>query len=112
MQATCFFFTFDYEDDVYWEIAFGLQTLLHAHYMSEDLTFVIGRAPSNKAAITNHRFKRRSLPKFQGIRRLNIIMPVNENCFPAWLVIISSQNDRIAAGGKFLGIEARLFEAP
>jgi hypothetical protein len=37
-------------------------------------------------------------------------MPVNENCFPAWLVIISSQNDRITAGGKFLGIEARFFE--
>jgi hypothetical protein len=38
-------------------------------------------------------------------------MSVNENCFPAWLVIISSQNDRITGGGKFLGIEARLFEA-
>jgi hypothetical protein len=38
-------------------------------------------------------------------------MSVNEYCFPAWLVIISSQNDRITAGGKFLGIEARLFEA-
>jgi len=38
-------------------------------------------------------------------------MPVNENCFPARPVIISSQNDRITAGGKFLCIEARLFEA-
>ncbi len=38
-------------------------------------------------------------------------MPVNENCFPARPVIISSQNDRITAGGKFLCIEACLFEA-
>ena len=42
---------------------------------------------------------------------MNIIMPVNENSFPAWPVIISSQNNRITAGGKFLCIEARLFEA-
>jgi len=38
-------------------------------------------------------------------------MPVNENYFPARLVIISSQYDRITAGGKFFGIEACLFEA-
>ncbi|MGA8480845.1 MAG: hypothetical protein WB696_23015, partial [Chthoniobacterales bacterium] len=31
--------------------------------------------------------------------------------FPARPVIISSQNDRITASGKFLGIEACLFEA-
>jgi hypothetical protein len=79
--------------------------------MSKDLTFVIGRASSNKAPIANHRFKWRSLPKFQGIRRLDIVMSVNENCFPAGLVIISSQNDRITPGGKFLGIESRLFES-
>jgi len=38
-------------------------------------------------------------------------MPVNENRFPARPVIISSQNDRITASGKFFGIEACLFEA-
>jgi len=38
-------------------------------------------------------------------------MSVNEHCFPARPVIISSQNDRITAGGKSLGIEACLFEA-
>src|ERR1700730_3966723 len=79
--------------------------------MSKDLTFVIGRASSNKATIANHRFKWRSLPKLQGIRRLDIVMSVNENCFPISLVIISSQNDRITVGGKFLGIEACLLEA-
>jgi hypothetical protein len=38
-------------------------------------------------------------------------MSVNEYRFPAGLVIVSSQNDRITAGRKFLGIEARLFQA-
>src|SRR5258708_10996837 len=38
-------------------------------------------------------------------------MPVNENRFPARPMIISSQNDRITASGKFFGIEACLFEA-
>jgi hypothetical protein len=38
-------------------------------------------------------------------------MSVNENRFPAGLMIVSSQNNRITVGGKFLGIESRLFEA-
>jgi hypothetical protein len=38
-------------------------------------------------------------------------MPVNENCFSARPVNISSQNDGITASGKFLYIETYLFEA-
>jgi hypothetical protein len=42
MRTPRFFFTFDQENDIYREITFGLQNLLHAHYMGEDLAFVIG----------------------------------------------------------------------
>jgi hypothetical protein len=38
-------------------------------------------------------------------------VPINENCLPARLAIISSQNDRITASGMYLGVEACPFEA-
>ena len=77
--AARFLFAFDQEFDLDRQVAFGLQVRFDSKHVSDHLAFVIRCPASVDFAIAHAGLKRRRLPQLVGIRRLDIVVPVNQN---------------------------------
>ncbi len=52
--------------------------------MGEELAFIIRAAPAVNPPIADGRLEGRGIPGFQGLWRLNIEMPIDQQCTPCF----------------------------
>src|ERR1700730_5984813 len=75
--------------------------------MRQNLTLVVGRSPRKNLVSFDDRFEWRSLPKFQWIGRLNVVVPVNQDRPSSWSLLIAGNHHRIPSGLILLRLKSR-----
>src|SRR5260370_4697326 len=92
-----FVFAFDHQMQIHWQIMMFLHRFLNSENVRKDLPFVVRSASRENIAILQNRLEWRRIPQLQRIRRLYVIMPLDQNCASARLMVVSRPNKRVAA---------------
>src|SRR5687768_5359297 len=79
-----FLFAFDQERDVTRKFNVVFEVSLDRDEMSQMLALVVRSAATEELAIAQRRLKRRRLPKIERLRRLHVVMPINDVMRPAF----------------------------
>ena len=80
---------------IYGQIATLFDSFLNPEDMRKDLSFVVCRTASKDVSVLEHRLEWRRIPKLQRIRRLHIVMSVDQNGATPGLMFIARPNDRV-----------------
>ena len=70
-----------------------LDRFLNSENVRKDLALVVRRPSRKHVAVLQDGLERRRIPKFQRIRRLHIVMAVNQNCRTTGPVFIAGPDD-------------------
>ncbi len=98
MLTANFFLALDHKIDIHWQIAFLLQRFLDSNDVRKNLSFVVRCAARKNVTVFQHRLERRRVPQLERIRRLNIIMAVDQNRRSAGAMFVTRPNDRMTCG--------------
>ena len=109
--AADLFFSFDDELDVGGE-GIGLHHGLQGLDVHVKLPFVIGGTPREDLAVLYDRIEGAAVPELQRIRRLYIIMPVDEDGGFGWVGDLFGVDDGMPFGGVDLGLAGAGVEEP
>ena len=80
------FLSLDEEDYVHWESTFFPEGLGHAEDVGEDLSLVISRTARMDAPILDSGLKGRCSPTCQRLRRLHVVVAVDQHGSLRWIV--------------------------
>ena len=108
MRTADFFLAFDDEMQIHRQIALLLDRFLNAEDVGKNLTFVIRRAARKNVSVLQNRLERRRFPQLERVRRLHIVMPVNENGAPPFLMFVPRPNNRMAGSRNQLRRESNV----
>ncbi len=72
---------------IHWQRPLRLQVRLQCFHMSEELSFVVAGPSAIKIVVLYGWLERRSTPLLQPLRRLDIIMSVDQKCGPCSRVL-------------------------
>src|ERR1043166_1088776 len=92
-----------------------LDRLLNPENMRKDLAFIVGRATRENVTIFQDRLEWRGVPKLQRIRRLHIVMPVDEDRPASGLMFVARPDDWVPFRGNELRLQPdarELFHEP
>src|SRR5437762_13956693 len=79
---------------IYGQIATLFDSFLNPEDMRKDLSFVVCRTASKDVSVLEHRLEWRRIPKPQRVRRLHIVMSVDQNGASPGLMYIVRPHDR------------------
>ena len=104
-------FPFNEHDEINRHAA-GLLPLRNRFDMCPDLPLVINRPAGvhgfgSRFGLAHRRFKRRRCPLIKRFRRLDVIVPIEQNSRPARLMFVLCQHDGMPAGRQNFGVEFR-----
>src|SRR5205823_5760667 len=88
------------------QIVMLLDRFLNPENMRKDLAFVVGSAACKNVAVLQNRLERGRVPKLQRIRRLHIVMPVDQHCPAPGLLFIMRPDDWMSTRGNKLRLQA------
>src|SRR6185503_7994667 len=101
-----FLFAFNYKGHVAGQGSIGFQISFARFEMREVLAFVVTGAPPKDLTMLDARFERFRFPKLEGLRRLHVVMTVENEMRairPA-LFARAPHHNRIACGAMQLGL--------
>ena len=102
-RAARFLFALDQKLDLNWQVTLCLQIRFDPKHMSDHLAFVVGRSACIDFSIPHTWLKRRCVPQLNRIRRLDIVVTVNQNRGRALNFWRFSVDQRVAASLNQLG---------
>ena len=79
IRAADFLLALDEQDEIYRQVAFFLEHVLDAKDVGENLSLVVTRPARRDDAVFDARIKRGPVPQAEGIDRLHIIVPINQD---------------------------------
>src|SRR5207248_4324368 len=115
IPAADFFFSFDHEMQIRRQLAMFLDRFLNSENVRKNLAFVVRRAACKDVVILQDGLERRRIPKLQWIRRLHIVMSVDQNCAASGLMFVARPDDRVPLRGNELRLQPdtrELFNEP
>ena len=109
VSAADFFFTFDQKNHIHRKRAVA-KRFLDSQNMRENLPLVVRRASRKNPTVPNLRFKRRRCPCFQRLRRLHIVMSVDQHRPLSWITCAFSNHHRMPRRFRRPGFQADFAE--
>ena len=107
IAAADFFFAFNDEMQIHRQIALLLERFLNAENVREDLALVVRRTARKDVAIFQDRLERRRFPQLERIGRLHIVVTVNQNGAPAFLMFVLRPNNRMTRSRNQASLRGR-----
>src|SRR5436309_3479586 len=88
------------------QLTMFLDRFLNSENVRKDLAFVVRCATRKNVAVLQYRLEWRRIPKFQRIRRLHVVMAVNQNASASRFMLITRPNDRMSSRRYKLRLQA------
>ena len=110
IRTANFLFPFDHQMQIHRQLTMLLDRFLNSENVRKNLAFVVRGATRKNVAVLQHRLERRRVPKFQRIRRLHVVMAVNQNRRMTGSVFIAGPHNGMPFRGYKLRLQADLVE--
>src|SRR5579862_1873216 len=109
-RASHFLLSLDDKGQVTRQVGARFEISLGCFQVREILAFVVAGATGKQRASFNARFERRRVPKLERLRRLHIVMAVNQKMWPPLFAATGSfcQHNGMPAGWAKLRLESDL----
>src|SRR6516162_6148561 len=98
--ASYLFLSLNENDQIQRQIVVFREDRFDPKNMRKDLSFVVGRSPGKNLSLFNNRLERWRMPEIQGIRRLHVVVSVNEKRLSTRLTLVARDNDGISRRRK------------
>src|SRR5439155_13254798 len=96
---------FDHQMQIHRQPTMLLDRFLNSENVRKDLAFVVRCAARKNITVFQHRLERRRIPKLQRIRRLHVVMAVDQNGSASGFMLIPRPNDRMSSRGYKLRLQ-------
>ena len=105
VNAANFFLAFDHQMQIHRQVGILFDRLLDTDDVRKNLTLVVRRAAGEDVSVLENGLEWRRIPKLQWIRRLHIVMPVDQNCPASGLMFVARPDDRVPLRGNELRLQ-------
>src|ERR1700758_2978605 len=98
IRAAYLFLAFHQQDHIDLHITPFLQSRFNTENVAQNLALVVGCSSAVNLILYDYRFEWRRLPKIQGIRRLDVVMTVNQDRLSTRPLFVAGHDPRMASG--------------